>query len=99
MVFSMDWIFAILTLGCLIFIIQILLDYSKQAGDIRPQVRAATNIQERNSQEIEKVEKLIKNAEEEGSKLDARIAELEHRHDELEEAYKALEKKEEEDES
>jgi hypothetical protein len=97
MAFSMDWIFAILTLGCLVFIIQILVDYTKQAGDIRPQLRTVSQIQERHNMEIEKVQKLIKTAEAEGAKLDARIADLERRHDELEEVHKGLQKKEEDE--
>ena len=45
----MDWLFAILTLGCLVFIIQILVDYSRQAAEIRPQLRAVSQIQERHA--------------------------------------------------
>ena len=95
--FSMDWIFAVLTLGSLLFIVQILYEYSRQAGNIKPKIRAVDQIQERHSQEMEKVEKLTKNAQAEGSKLDARIAELEHIQDELDETRKALEKAAEEE--
>ena len=95
MAFSIDWIFGILTLGCLVFIIQIMMDYSKQAAQIRPQLRSVSQIQERHGQEIEKVEKLIKTGQEEAQKLDGRIADLERRHDELEETLKSFHKEEE----
>lgn len=97
MTFSIDWIFGILTLGCLVFIIQILVDYSRQAGEIRPQVRSVAQIQDRHTREIEKVEKQIQEAREESEQLDARIADLERRHDELETVYKQLQEQQEDE--
>ena len=94
--FSTDWIFGIITLGCLIFIFQIMMDYSRQANVIRPQLRAVDQIQQRHSDELEKVEKLIKTSEGEDAKLDKRVAELEGKHDELEEMLKGLQTEEEE---
>jgi septal ring factor EnvC (AmiA/AmiB activator) len=73
--FSMDWIFIVLTLGCVFFVLQILLEYNRHAEQIRPQI-----------QQIEKVERLMEEAESEGAALDAELQKLEKKHKDLEAA-------------
>ncbi len=87
---SVDWIFLTITLGCAIFLFQILFDYNRQASLIRPQLREAAEIHARHSAEIEKVERLIEEAHKEGSGLDVQITELDEKHQKLEKTLERL---------
>ena len=87
---SVDWIFLVVTLGCAIFLFQILFDYNRQASLIRPQLREAAEIHARHSAEIEKVERLIEEAQKEGVGLDTQIAELDEKHQKLEKTIERL---------
>ena len=87
---SVDWIFLVISLGCAIFLFQILFDYNRQASSIRPQLREAAEIHARHSGEIEKVERLIEEAQKEGAGLDGQIAELDEKHQKLEQALERL---------
>jgi septal ring factor EnvC (AmiA/AmiB activator) len=84
--FSMDWIFIVLTLGCVFFVLQILLEYNRHAEQIRPQIQQIEDMRSRHGEEIEKVERLMEEAESEGAALDAELQKLEKKHKDLEAA-------------
>lgn len=86
----LNWIFIAVTMGCVIFFLQILVDYNRQAGQIRPQIRRANEIQERHNEEIQRVQRLVEETEQEGAKLSEELAGLQERHQELEEVLKEL---------
>ena len=84
--FSMDWIFIVLTVGCVFFVLQMLLEYNRNAEQIGPQIQQIENMRSRHSEEIEKVERLMEEAESEGASLDAELQKLEKKHKDLDAA-------------
>ena len=81
---DIDIIFIVLTFGCLLFVVQMLMDYNKRASVIQPQLKEVLGIKERNKEELEKVQRLMDDAEKEASKYKDEIAELDTKHGELE---------------
>jgi len=61
--FSIAWVFGIITLACAFFFLQMLVDYNGQRGLIMPALKQAREIRERHEVEIEKVDRLTKEAE------------------------------------
>ncbi len=61
--FSIAWVFGIITLACAFFFLQMLVDYNSQRGLIMPALKQAQEIRERHEIEIEKVDRLTKEAE------------------------------------
>ncbi|MGA1196764.1 MAG: hypothetical protein ACO36I_09730 [Candidatus Latescibacterota bacterium] len=61
--FSIAWVFGIITLACAFFFLQMLVDYNSQRGLIMPALKQAREIRERHEIEIEKVDRLTKEAE------------------------------------
>ena len=84
MTFSMDHIFIAVTLGCVLFFLQILMDYNRQASKIRPQIRHVEAIQARHTEELEKVERMIRETEQEQSTLNTELERMEQKITELE---------------
>ena len=92
---SLDWIFIALTLSSVVFLLQILVDYNRQASVLRPQLRHVDQILRRHAEEMEKVEALLEEAQMEAGELDKPLSTLESRNEELESTLKALEKESE----
>ena len=88
--FSIDWVFGALTLACVYFLLQILLEYNKQKAQIRPQLTQLAEIRSRHAEEFEKVEASTEEATAEQEELDSQVAKLEAQQSELEEALKFL---------
>ena len=94
--FSLDWIFMVLTLASVVFLLQIMVDYNRKASVMSPQLRHANQILARHAEEMEKIEGLMEESRKEAGELDAPLATLEARNDELDSKLKALEKQSEE---
>ncbi len=92
---SLDWIFMVLTLACVIFLFQILVEYNRQAGQLRPQLRQVAEIRQRHEQEMERVARLTEEAEEDGAELDKQVLELDARAQLLEAELNGLQAQEE----
>jgi len=61
--FSIAWVFGIITLACAFFFLQMLVDYNTQRGLLVPALKQAREMKERHETEIEKVDRLTKEAE------------------------------------
>ena len=96
--FSLDWIFMVLTLASVVFLLQIMLDYNRQASVMSLQLRHANQILTRHAEEMEKIEGLMEEARKEAGELDEPLATLKARNDELDLKLKALEEQSEEEE-
>lgn len=68
--FSIAWVFGIITLACAFFFLQMLVEYNGQRGLIVPALTQAREIRERHETEIEKVDRLTKEAEAQLAALD-----------------------------
>ena len=53
--FSFDWIFIVMSLGCVFFLLQILLDYNRNREQIRQELQQIEEIRSRHDEEIKKV--------------------------------------------
>lgn len=65
---DLDIVFVVLTFGCILFVLQTLLDYNKRASAMRPQLNEVLRIKERHKEELEKVQRLMDESEKEASK-------------------------------
>ena len=81
---DLDIVFAVLTFGCIIFVLQTLLDYNKRASKIRPQLNEVARIKTHHKEEKEKVLLKMEDAEKDASKYTEELAELDAKHGELE---------------
>jgi predicted nuclease with TOPRIM domain len=81
---DLDIVFAVLTFGCILFVLQTLVDYNKRASKIRPQLNEVARIKSHHQEEKEKVLLKMEDAEKEASKYNDELAELEAKHGELE---------------
>ena len=88
--FSFDWIFIVMSLGCVFFLLQILLDYNRNREQIRQELQQLEEIRSRHDEEIKKVERLIEEATSEGALLDSELEKLDKKHKELEVALNTL---------
>ncbi len=88
--FSFDWIFIVMSLGCVFFLLQILLDYNRNREQIRQELQQIEEIRSRHDEEIKKVERLIEEATSEGALLDSELEKLDKKHKELEVALNTL---------
>ena len=88
--FSFDWIFIVMSLGCVFFLLQILLDYNRNREQIRQELQQIKEIRSRHDEEIKKVERLIEEATSEGALLDSELEKLDKKHKELEVALNTL---------
>jgi len=86
--FNITWIFGIIALACGFFFLQMVVDYNGQRGQIMPVLKQVREIRQRHESEIEKVERLTKDAEaqmavlvEEEKGLSKRIKELDEKLD------------------
>lgn len=90
---DLDIIFAVLTFGCILFVLQTLVDYNKRASAIRPQLREVVRIKDHHKEEMLKVQQVMEDAEKEASKHQDAITELETKYEELEMKAAELRKK------
>ncbi len=81
---SLDLVLMVLTLGCIVFTLQTLIDYNKQASVIRPKLREVARIKDSHEGEIEKVKRTMDESDKDCEKFDVELAELEAKHAELE---------------
>ena len=89
---DLDIIFAVLTFGCILFVLQTLVDYNKRASSIRPQLNEVLKIKDHHKEEMLKVQQVMDDAEKEASKHEDAITELETKYEELEMKAKHLRK-------
>jgi hypothetical protein len=83
-VIDLDIVFAVLTFGCVLFVLQTLVDYNKRAGTIRPQLNDVLRIKDRHKEEIQKAVMAMEDSDKEADKTKDEIAELEAKFGELE---------------
>lgn len=81
---SLDLVLMVLTLGCIVFTLQTLIDYNKQSSVIRPKLRDVGRIKARHEEEIEKVKQTMDDTEKDDKKFDEEAVELEAKQAELE---------------
>ena len=81
---DLDIVFAVLTFGCILFVLQTLLDYNKRASAIRPKLNEVLKIKDHHKEEMLKVQLVMEDAEKEASKHETVITELETKNEELE---------------
>ena len=93
--FSFDWIFIVMSLGCVFFLLQILLDYNRKREQIRKELRQIEEIRSRHDEEINRLERLIEEATSKGALLDSELEKLDKKHKELEVALNTLDGNEE----
>jgi septal ring factor EnvC (AmiA/AmiB activator) len=92
--FSFDWIFIVMSLGCVFFLLQMLLDYNRNREQIQPQMHQIEEIRSRHDEERLKVQRLIEEANSEGAVVDGELEKLDKKHKELEAALIAFDEKE-----
>mgnify|MGYP006297943491 CR=1 FL=1 len=95
--FSMAWVFGIITLACAGFFLQMLTDYNPQRGQIMPQLRQVREIRQRHEAELEKVDRLTKDAEAELEGLEKEAGVLHDEQMALEAEVEALKRSEDQD--
>jgi len=90
-----DWdiVFIVLTFGCVLFVLQVLLDYNKRASVIRPKLNDVLRIKAHHKEELDKVLLLMEDAEKDASKHQDEINALDVKHEELENKAKELREK------
>ena len=81
---DIDIVFVVLTFGCCLFVVQTLMEYNKRESVMRPQIKEVLDIKERHKEELEKIQRLMDDAEKEASKYKDEITELDTKHGELE---------------
>ncbi len=81
---DLEIIFAVLTFGCILFVLQTLVDYNKRAFAIRPQLNEVLRIKQHHKDEMDKARVTLENTEKEMEKHQTEIEELVTKHDELE---------------
>jgi len=81
---DLDIIFAVVTFGCILFVLQTLVEYNKRASAIRPQLNEVKRIKDKHKEEMGILQIQMDESEKEASKVLDEIAELETKHDELE---------------
>lgn len=81
---DLDIVFAVLTFGCILFVLQTLVDYNKRANAIRPKLNEVLRIKDRHKEEIQKVVMAMEESNKEADKTKDEITELEAKHGELE---------------
>ena len=81
---DLDIVFAVLTFGCILFVLQTLVDYNKRASAIRPQLNEVLKIKDRHKEEIQKVVIAVEESDKEADKTKDEITELEAKYGELE---------------
>jgi len=82
-VIDLDIVFAVLTFGCILFVLQTLVDYNKPASAIRPQLNEVLRIKDRHKEEIQKVVMAMEESNKEVDKTKDQITELEAKNSEL----------------
>ena len=95
---SLDLLLMVLTLGCVVFTLQTLIEYNKQSSVIRPKLRDVARIKGQLEEEIEKVKRTMDESDKDYQKLNTELAELEAKHAELELVATELKAKVEDDE-
>ena len=80
---DLDIVFAVLTFGCILFVLQTLVDYNKRASAIRPQLNEVLRIKDRHKEEIQKVVMAMEESNKEVDKTKDQITELEAKNSEL----------------
>ena len=80
---DLDIVFAVLTFGCILFVLQTLVDYNKRASAIRPQLNEVLRIKDRHKGEIQKVVMAMEESNKEVDKTKDQITELEAKNSEL----------------
>ncbi len=88
--FSADWVFIILTIACVVFLFQILIDYNKQASQIRPLIHHAADVRSRREEEIKNVERQIEEMEGKTTELDQQLEQLETKRQQVESVLKQM---------
>lgn len=83
MEFSIDLAFMVLTLGCVVFLLQTLIDYNKQAAIFRPKMNNVARIKANHKEAIEKVKRQIDEVEKDSGRFDDEFTELEAKRAEL----------------
>ena len=81
---DLDIVFAVLTFGCILFVLQTLVDYNKRATAIRPQLNNVLRIKDRHKEEIQKVLMAMEESDKDADKTKDEITELEAKLGELE---------------
>ena len=90
-----DWdiVFILLTFGCVLFVLQVLLDYNKRAFVIRQKLNDVLRIKPHHQEELDKVLLQMEDAEKDASKHQDEINALDVKHGELENKAKEIRKK------
>ena len=81
---DLDIVFIVLTFGCILFVLQTIVDYNKRASAMRPQLNEVLRIKDRHKEELEKVQRLMDESEKEAVKHQDEITVLDAKHGELE---------------
>lgn len=81
--FSMEYVLGALTLGAVFFFLQILMDFNRKREEIRPQMLEALRASSEHQEEIDKVERLIEEAQKEEAVLQKQMDDLDAREEEL----------------
>ena len=88
--FSADWVFIVLTIACVVFFFQILIEYNKQASQIRPLIHQAADVRARREEEIKNVERQIEETEGKTAELDQQLEQLEAKRQQVESVLKQM---------
>lgn len=65
-----EWFFLIIAFVCALFFVQMAIDFQREKSELMPQVKQVLEIRARHESEIEKVERLISEAEAQLATLD-----------------------------
>jgi predicted nuclease with TOPRIM domain len=87
---DLDLVFIALTLGCLVFGLQTLIDFSRQSSAIRPQLKEVDRAKAHHLEEIEKLQESLQEADADAQRLAVELQELEVKRAELETALADL---------
>ena len=81
---DLEVVFVVLIFGCILFTLQMLVDYNKRASTIRPQLSQVLRIKEHHKEEMEKVKLAMDYSEKEASQAMNELSELDIKHADLE---------------
>lgn len=81
---GMEWVFMTLSMGCAVFLVQILIEYNRQSNDLRPQAQRIETEMKAENAEQGRYLKMSEDLKAHIVQLDMELAQLEAKRAELE---------------
>lgn len=86
---GIEWGFMALSAACVVFLVQILVEYNRQSNELRPQVRRIEAEMKGQHEERDRYLKMSEDLKAHVAQLDTELSQLELRRDELQKVIQA----------